>query len=274
MKKPIYILLCLVMFTFIFLVARNGAVKAALGHERTIPILMYHHVVDEGVKTNKISVTTERFIEDMKYLKEKGYTAITFKELIDYREGKRKFPSKLILITFDDGLEDNYRNAYPVLKSANMKATIFVIGSRMGVENYNNDPRYSYFSWGQAKEMYGSGLIEIQPHTYDLHYYKESFNHGHGVLPMKNESKKDHYNRFLEDTNKVIRQIKDNVGTDCYIYAYPYGDYVSTNEEVLKDLGFQITLTTRSKHADISRGLYGLKRINVPSHKKLNQLGI
>lgn len=77
---------------------------------------MYHHVVEEGKEVNKITITTKRFEEDMEYLKTKGYTSISFKELIDYDEGKGNFPDKPVIITFDDGYEDNYINAYPILK--------------------------------------------------------------------------------------------------------------------------------------------------------------
>jgi peptidoglycan/xylan/chitin deacetylase (PgdA/CDA1 family) len=273
MRKSLYIVLFLILSLLITILLKNDMLNVALAEKsHVIPILMYHHVVEEGNETNKITITTKRFEEDIEYLKDKGYTVISFKELIAYSDGKENLPDKPIIITFDDGYEDNYKNAYPILKKNNIKATIFVVGSRIGITNFNDDSRYSYMSWDQAKEMYESGLIEIQPHSYDLHYYKESLKHGQGVLPKIKENKKEHHDRFLNDTEKVMKFIKDNVGSDSYVYAYPYGKYVLTNEEVLKELDFKITLTTQSQYADISNGLYGLKRINVPSHKKLKEL--
>lgn len=243
-----------------------------INKEKLIPILMYHHVGAENIETNKITITNKRFEEDIRYLKDNGYTAISFRELIDYKNKGTSLPEKPIIITFDDGLDDNYKYAYPILKKNHMKATIFAIGSRIGIKDYNNDSRYSYFTWEEAKEMYKSGIIDIQPHSYDLHYYKENSHHGEGVLPMASEDEKTHYDRFSKDTEKVKKLIKAKVGCESYVYAYPYGKYNSTNEEVLKDLNFKVTLTTKSKYADISNGLYALKRINVPSHKKLNEL--
>jgi peptidoglycan/xylan/chitin deacetylase (PgdA/CDA1 family) len=273
MKKLLYSVLFVILFTSIFMViGKEIAVEALVDVNEVIPILMYHHVVEEGMETNKIMITTKRFEEDMEYLKKEGYTTIFFKELIDYKEGRGKLPEKPIVITFDDGYEDNYKNAYPILKRNNMKATIFVIGSRIGITNFNNDSRYSYLSWEQSKEMYESGLVEIQPHSYDLHYYRGNSEHGKGVLPISQENKKDHYNRFLKDTKEVMKHINNNIGCESYVFSYPYGKYVSTNEEVLKILNFKVTLTTKSEYADISNGLYGLKRINVPNHKKLEDL--
>lgn len=274
MKKILYVVLPIILFLVILASKFSKKVPTTkiVEDKELIPILMYHHVVEEGNETNKITLTNKRFEEDMNYLKKKGYTPISFKELIADSECRGRFPKKPIIITFDDGYEDNYKYAYPILKKNNMKATIFVLGSRMGIANFNNDPRYSYMSWGQAKEMYDSGIIEIQPHSYDLHNYKENPNHGHGVLPKKGENEKEHYNRFLKDTQEIMRLIQDNVGSKCYVYAYPYGEYNDTNEKVLKDLNFKVSLTTKSEYGDISNGLYKIKRINVPSHKKLCQL--
>ncbi|HLR35248.1 MAG TPA: polysaccharide deacetylase family protein [Tissierellales bacterium] len=275
MKKSKYNVLIIALIALAFIFIKKEIVTGTVSLSDTnqlIPILMYHHIVEEGEETNKITVTNKRFKEDMEYLKNEGYNTISFKELIEFEEGKGDLPDKPIIVTFDDGYENNYKYAYPILKKDNMKATIFILGARMGITNYNRDSKYSYMSWEQAKEMQESGVIEIQPHSYDLHYYKESSKHGHGVLPMKKETKEEHYNRFLEDTEKVMKLIKDKVGSESYVFAYPYGDYNETNEEVLKDLNFKVTLTTRSEYADISNGLYGLKRINVPSHKKLKEL--
>lgn len=275
MKKSICNFLIIALFASMLIFFRKEIVTGNVNLKETnqlIPILMYHHIVEEDNETNKITITTKRFKEDMKYLRTKGYTTISFKELIKYREGKGKFPEKPIIITFDDGYEDNYKYAYPILNENNMKATIFVLGARMGITNFNNDTRYSYMSWKQAKEMYESGFIEIQPHSYDLHNYEENFKYGQGVLSKNKENKKQHYDRFLEDTEKIMKLIKDNVGCENYVFAYPYGKYNATNEEVLKYLNFKITLTTKSEYADISNGLYELKRINVPSHKKLGEL--
>lgn len=242
------------------------------GNNRYIPILMYHHIVEEGEKTDKIRVTKERFKEDTEYLKKEGYTTISFKELIKYKEGKGKLPKKPIIITFDDGYKDNYEYAYPILKENNMKAAIFVIGSRIGKTNFNNDPKYNYFSWDEAKEMYNSELIEIQPHSYNLHYYKESKSHGNGVLKRKGEDKSAYYARVKKDGIQAIQIIKDKLGSESYVYAYPYGKYNRATEKILKELNIKVTLTTRNRYANISKDLYGLKRINVTSYKKLEDL--
>lgn len=233
-----------------------------------IPILMYHNITDDPLKTSKIVVTVEKFKRDMNYLEKNGYTAISFRELQDYIEIKSELPEKPVVITFDDGLLGDYKYAYPILKEKHMKATMFVIGDRLtDIANRDN-----YFGWKEAKEMYRSGFIEIQPHTYNLHNYSETLTQGRGVLPMSSEKEINHYNRFKDDTMNIEKAIKQNIGCNSYVFAYPYGDYNETNERVLKDLGYKITLTTKTAYADISNDLYHLRRINVPYYIELEEL--
>lgn len=68
MKKLVYGVLFIILFTSIFMViGKEIAIEALVDVNEVIPILMYHHVVEEGVETNKIMITTKRFEEDMEY---------------------------------------------------------------------------------------------------------------------------------------------------------------------------------------------------------------
>ncbi|MBR2038566.1 MAG: polysaccharide deacetylase family protein, partial [Lachnospiraceae bacterium] len=77
--------------------------------------------------------------------------------LADYVENGTMLPEKPVLLTLDDGYENNYTNAFPLLKKYNMKAVISLIGKDMRLNE------------NQLKEKHDSGLVEIGNHTYDLH---------------------------------------------------------------------------------------------------------
>ena len=64
-----------------------------------------------------------------------------------------------IMLTFDDGYEDNYTELFPLLKKYNSKATIFMITSAIDSEGY--------LSSEQIKEMAESGLVRFASHTHD-----------------------------------------------------------------------------------------------------------
>lgn len=237
----------------------------------SMPILMYHDVTLDPLKSSKICVTKEKFARDLDYIEAAGYTTISFQDIIDFENGDKDLPDKPMLITFDDGRLGVYKYAYPMLKERNMKCTFFVIGERL--DNKPENRKYGeYINWKQAKEMYDSGLVEIQPHTYDMHFSKESLTRSVGVLPLTGESERNHYNRFKDDTVKIVKAIKERVGSESYVYSYPYGKFNATNDKVLHDLGFTITTRTKTSYADFSNGLYDISRINVPSNIELEDL--
>ena len=110
----------------------------------------------------------------MQLIKENGYEAISFDELIAFAEGKGALPEKPVLITFDDGYQSNYEYAFPILKEENMKGTIFAIGVSIGKKEYYKDTVHKmtpHFGKEEIDEMKGSGLISIGSHTYDMHQW-------------------------------------------------------------------------------------------------------
>ncbi len=70
--------------------------------------------------------------EQVEYLKRR-VSLITLPEALDFVEG-RAAPSRLcrVLITFDDGYLDNYRAAFPILRSHGVQAVFFLVTSLVG----------------------------------------------------------------------------------------------------------------------------------------------
>lgn len=237
-----------------------------------IPILMYHHLSEDSSKWNSGVVSPDKFREDMLYLTTLGYTTIHFGEYIDFLENGSTLPDNPILITFDDGYYSNYEYAYPILKKYNMKATFLIIGWSVGRTTFidSDKPIIPHFSWEEAKEMYDSGLVDIQHHTYDLHS-PEGLSYGYqvpcsiGVDKIPNETQEEYEARFIADTIKLKNMIEEKIGNDVFVYAYPYGVHNETTEKLLQDLGFKVSLTTISGITDIKDSLIGLKRIHMPS---------
>ena len=79
-----------------------------------------------------------------------GWKTITMGELgDDLRLGITPEP-KTFVITFDDGYEDGYKNAFPALLSHGFRATFFVIASRIGSPGLPLGIRDAGSSWRPA----------------------------------------------------------------------------------------------------------------------------
>ena len=89
-------------------------------------ILMYHRVVPQrDIWFFPYSITVSDFENQLIYLI-KQYTILSLDELVDHIYEQKPLPKKAVVITFDDGYEDNYRYAYPILKKYGVPATIFL----------------------------------------------------------------------------------------------------------------------------------------------------
>jgi len=91
---------------------------------------MYHmvseHLEKDKSKFNRLRVKPEEFEKQLKWLKDNNWTSFTLSELVSLKE----IPQKSVVITFDDGYEDNFKNAYPLLKKYGFKATIYIVLNR------------------------------------------------------------------------------------------------------------------------------------------------
>lgn len=127
---------------------------AAIPSGRQVPVLMYHAVSDQTWGLEGLFLSPSDMEAQLKYLTENGYDPIFFSDLPHLDQYK-----KPVILTFDDGYNNNYTDLYPLLQKYNVKATIFVIPASVGGQ-------YSMTA-AQIKEMSDSGLVSIQSHTQD-----------------------------------------------------------------------------------------------------------
>lgn len=241
--------------------------------EKRLPVLMYHLILKNPGNSNKFIVPQSVFEEDLKYIKNHGYTTILVQDLIDYTENKKELPEKPILLTFDDGAFNNYLYAFPLAKKYEAKFVFSPIAKEAEryTKAHDENPTYSHANWEKISEMSKSGLVEIQNHTYNMHSNKNS---RIGCTKKRNESVEEYKQKLSEDIRKSQELISQNTGVAPTAFFYPYGAKSNCSEEILKSLGFKATFLCESKVNIISRNpecLFGLKRFirppGVPTEK-------
>lgn len=264
-----YISEVFILFVFIFVMALPGS---AWGAGKTyVPVLMYHNIIDGAIKPSEVGVTVnyERFMEQMEYLKLAGYNTISVDDYIGFMEGNKPLPPNPIMITFDDGYESNYKYAYPILKKLGMRAVINVIVSETkGEPNYHYwDP--THLTWEEMKEISDSGVIDIESHTYDLHYYasngKKKIPAASGQIEIngKLESFDEYTTRVKNDFKKSKDMIEKNVGKRVKVLSYPYGVGNSTTKKLAREVGYEAMFTIKEGVMRQGDDIMSGKRIKV-----------
>ena len=224
-----------------------------------VPILLYHSMVEEP--GSYLEVSLETFEKQMRFLAENGWHAVTAKDLIDYVYHGGELPDKPVFITFDDGYSNNYEYAWPILEQYGLKATVYAIGVSVGHDRYK-DTQFEmnpHFSYEQAREMMGSGVIDIQSHTYDMHQWAP-FESGdqarENILPLDGESDSDYAAALIADIERYAEIAREELGGAFTSLAYPGGEYAALTEVLVHQAGIPVTVSTRTDSRNVLvRGL-------------------
>ena len=235
--------------------SRPGAEVKSAGNTK-LYVLMYHSFVPEGTKCNSWTLTDTRLREDLQWLADNGYTTVLPSELA----AGTPLPERAVMLTFDDGYQNNYTIAYPILQEFQAKAVISLI------VNHQFHMDSGHLTWEDCREMVQSGLVEIGSHTYNCHTDSPR-----GIKRAEDEAREDYEARVFTDLQTSIDLIEENVGTDVLFFAYPHGQKEAWASDFLKE-NFSVTVTTYHGSWDISKGLYDMNRCNVAMDVPLSSL--
>jgi len=89
-------------------------------------ILMYHDVV-AGTPQEIHGVSVAQFTKQMQWLHDAGYQVIGIEDWFAAQRAGKSTPANAVALTFDDGFEDNYTRAWPILQQHGFTATIFLV---------------------------------------------------------------------------------------------------------------------------------------------------
>ena len=217
------------------------------GNKKSVPILMYHHFIEDGDFSVDTIVSEAVFEEQIKALSDAGYTAVNAKQIIDFVQNGSPLPENPIYITMDDGYTSNLEIAAPILEKYNMKATVFSIGIYEGEDISPHTgapltpPRFDY---KEALPWIEKGIMEVQSHIYDMyHLAKDGFSDRDGVLPYQGEDEAAYRVALTEDILKSKDRLYSDIGENTYALAFPYGFNSSVAVEEFSRNGVYLTLT-------------------------------
>lgn len=215
-----------------------------------IPILMYHQIdmpPPKGVRLRGSTVHPKHFETQMRWLKRLGYKGLALKELMPYVAGEKK--GKVVGITFDDGYQNVYQNALPVLTKLGFSSTNFIVTGQLGGKN----------QWAQDNGSYPSRLMDIEQ-IRDWHTHGQEIG-SHTV---------DHI--YLADTPKeqALVQLKQSkstleniLQTQIVSFCYPYGNESLEARQWVAKAGYKMAVSTQRGLVRQDDDLFALPRINI-----------
>lgn len=231
---------------------RQARIDATLRNFSEIPILTYHRVLSEtpaGSKFN-IYVTISELEAQIISLQQRGFELVTFKDIANGASLR-----KPVILTFDDGYEDNYTNLLPLLKKYNARAVIYVLADRSVKNNswdmYKGEPEAPLMNDEQLLECHKSGLVEIGSH---------GMSHRH--LPLLNES------GAAQEISGSKQKLESIISDEVVSFAYPYGDYGERETEMVKQAGYCFGIATVSGPIKMAGDLMRVRRITMFPHTR------
>lgn len=264
----IFTILLLVAAMFIFFFSGNEG-------EIEVMVLMYHDIATYAAADNPWVVSADAFSNQMQLLAMGNYPVISFDDLIAFVDGKLDLPQRVILISFDDGYQSNLDLAAPVLEELSIPALISVLGVQLGQSTYRHTdiPELPFFHLEDTIPWVQAGVFSIGHHSYDMHmleYREPAETFRMGVLRREDETYETWRAAFTEDFLHLQTKLYETLGVPATIFAYPFGHHNEETENLLKELGIRVTLTSIEGINTVRQGepqsLFALRRVNIEEH--------
>ncbi len=214
-----------------------------------IPVLCYHEIrnrsaTDSGDR-KVYSVTPLAFAEQMKALADEGYTTISPDALYNYMSSNTALPEKPILITFDDGKQEQYSIGAQEMKKYNFKGVFFIMTVAIG--------KPGYMRRTDIKSLADTGHT-IGCHTWDHH-------------KVNHYEEKDWYLQLV----KPKKTLEDITQKPVAFFAYPYGVWNETTADSLQKYGYKMAFTISHKK-NTAKPFYTFPRMIVSGYYSADEM--
>jgi len=212
-----------------------------------------YHIVDEprSAREQRFCCLPRRFEAQMRFLRRSRITIMGLDEWIACRNGTTGPPERGVIVSFDDGFQDFYGNAFPVLQRYSIPAVLFVVSDLVGKSNEwmhrRGFPRREMLSWPQLRELKDGG-ITIGCHT-----------RTHPRLPEI----ADEPSRLADEIGGARHVLQDALGTEVDYFAYPYGLFDDRVRSVVSEAGFKAACSVRAGFNQPDSDILSLRRLDV-----------
>lgn len=206
---------------------------------------MYHRVVErlETPDPYNLCISRLEFEAQMRYLVLQGYRTVSLEEMARSL-GRGGMPGRgQVVITFDDGYEDVYINAFPILQELGLKASVMLVGDCLGGSN----------TWDRGKVRRASLL--------DVSMAREMLKHGisvgsHGMTHCRlTEVSLGQARKEIADSKALL---EDKLGCEVTTFSFPYGGSTPAIRDLVQSAGYVAACGIEQRE----HSLFNLSRID------------
>ncbi len=194
-----------------------------------VSVLGYHRF--ENPARDSLAISTEEFRSQMQAIKDAGVPVIPMADFLAWRRGEKAIPDQAIVITIDDGYDDTYTLAWPILEEFGYPFTFYVYIDYIDVGG-------RAITWDELTEMKNAG-VDIASHTVS-----------HSNLAKPKNLKGMAYPEWLTHELTGSRQtISEKLGIEVTTLAYPYGINNDTVRAAAEAAGYEASFTVVGQKA-------------------------
>jgi peptidoglycan/xylan/chitin deacetylase (PgdA/CDA1 family) len=191
----------------------------------SLPILGFHQLSKEltSDKPKCSSESVDIFERYIQYLHINNYHCLSLPELIKYSGYKRLLWKKTVVLTFDDGFEDFFTLAYPILSRYGFSATIFIVTDLVGGKsNWEGENGTPLLSWEQIKILHDAGC------TFGSHTCSHP-----RLLCLSDE-------QIWHELTVSKKCLEDRLSQEIQLLAYPHGESNSRIQHLAMAAGYKM----------------------------------
>jgi len=252
-----------------------------------IPILMYHSISNDNESNvhpyYRINTSPDVFAKHINFLHENNYkvigldqavktlkspdtnfpdhrttyatqkTQVTQQTLLPNRPNEPNKPNEpiFVVLTFDDGYQDFYTEAFPVLQNYDYTATVFLPTGF--IDNRKNLKGKNHLNWNEILELSDKGI------TFGSHTVTHP--------QLKFLKKEDIEFEIRQSKEEIENNLEKPVESFSYPFAFPEEDKEFTKhlKEILQKYGYKYGVSTRIGMTSKRDDIYFMKRIPVNS---------
>ncbi len=216
-----------------------------------VRILMYHRVTDAHPR-NRLCVPIAKFDAQMRWLRNQEFQSVGLGQLVRWASGQGGLPPKAVVITFDDGFEDNFLFAAPALERYAHTGCFFVpSGFVESAASRQYPPEDRPMGWKQLESLLAQG------HEIGAHSVTHRKLAGLSAEAMQKEVRQ----------SKVV--LEAGLKASVPFFCYPAGDYNEVVRQEVIESGFKAACTVKPGANFQKEDLFALKRTEISAFDSL-----